>query len=260
MANKARWQVTEGEHGIWHVELRSWNFFQTYINQKLLPYTKYVFRGQAAAKWKLESTLDRALSGLSTTQRAAMRAQHLEEFRLATRGRRGTHPPKLESEDDWWALCQHHGLATPLLDFTASPYVAAYFACTGDSAPGDSRAAVWAVQQEAVSGQTKVSNPESPPGEWIEIIRPPSDENARLVNQAGLFLRMPSGSNLEEWVRQHIRKALDRAALVKISFPRESTDNFLRSLNRMNINHATLFPDLMGASVHCNRKLQLRNY
>ena len=50
---------------------------------------------------------------------------------------------------EWLALLQHWGGPTRLLDFTASPYVAAYFAVE-DAREQDGFCAVWAVDKHAV--------------------------------------------------------------------------------------------------------------
>ena len=48
--------------------------------------------------------------------------------------------------------------------------------------------------------------------------------------------------------------------LIKIVFPKTGAKDCLRYLNRMNINHATLFPDLYGASQFCNMEQQIPKY
>ena len=51
------------------------------------------------------------------------------------------HVPEWEDDFQWLALMQHHGAPTRLLDFTWSPYVAAFLAL--ERAVDD--AAVWAI-------------------------------------------------------------------------------------------------------------------
>jgi hypothetical protein len=93
----------------------------------------------------------------------------------------------------------------------------------------------------------------------IEFIRPMSDENQRLVNQGGLFSRSPIGENLEGWVQRNYN-GHDRYILMKILIPNKDREMCLRMLNRMNINHLTLFPDLFGASKFCNTFAEIDKY
>ena len=48
--------------------------------------------------------------------------------------------------------------------------------------------------------------------------------------------------------------------LIRITIPNKDRIDCLRSLNRMNINHLTLFPDLYGASRFCNHHAATKNY
>jgi hypothetical protein len=186
-------------------------------------------------------------------------ADHLESFKYATRGRRGLTPATL-LENDWWALGQHFGLATPLLDWTRSPFAAAYFAFELNADPTDYRV-VYGLDQNAV----KLRNNDLLEGlslekgrpRVIEFIDPMSDENQRLVSQGGLFTRAPVGISIEQWVADEFGGS-SAAILLKIEIPNQDRITCLRTLERMNINHLSLFPDLSGASRYTNLKLELK--
>lgn len=67
--------------------------------------------------------------------------------------------------------------------------------------------------------------------------------------------------DIESWISKysdHIPK--DKIALIKVKIPNELRESMLIVLNRMNINHLTLFPDLEGASLYANMALKINKY
>ena len=262
MARTARWTQNKTSQGIYEVKLSSWKYFSDYINQEILNYNSFVFRGHGNSSWKLEPTLDRIIK----YPKSPKRESHLESFKFETRGRRGRNPSLLETENDWWALGQHHGLHTPLLDWTESPFVALYFAASNALKEKHNSLSVFALNQISIralngtidkSDNIELINDQKP---TVKIVKPLSDENSRLVSQRGLFTRGPNNMDLETWVNKYYPEDRKYMDLIKITIPNSGMQDCMRYLNRMNINYSTLFPDLMGASDFCNTKLTINKY
>jgi len=97
----------------------------------------------------------------------------------------------------------------------------------------------------------------------VRIINPLTNENPRLVSQGGLFTKLPNNTDLESWIKEKFKEATDYFTLMKFLIPFKSIEqrkNVLIALNRMNINHASLFPDLNGSSEFCNTNLLIHSY
>ena len=250
------------KNGISTNEVTDWNDFLVFVN-KYLEYNHFVWRGQADSSWLLEPTFDRIMKENGKTDSKEILNSHLERFKYAIRGRRGINPPQIETENDWWALGQHHGLNTPLLDWTKSPFVASYFAMVPKLESSTNFRVIYGISQttiKIISAENLKKNSAKKKESIVEFINPLSDENNRLVNQMGLFTRTPNGIDLESWYRENIEEKDGYARMWKILIPESERITALRSLNRMNINHATLFPDIYGASKYVNVDLEIDNY
>lgn len=222
----------------------------------------YVWRGQRH-QWSLRSSFDRLLDQVGLLSQPPevldrIAHEHLSRFKYAARGRRGLNPVSL-IDRDWWALGQHFGLATPLLDWTRSPFAAAYFAYEKPSTDLAPSRVVFGLHQRAVeqrSAEIAAAGDEHGRSAAIEFVDPFSDENPRLVSQGALFTRGPIGVPIERWITNAF-EGLDTPVLLRIELPDADRLSCLSVLNRMNINHASLFPDLSGATRFVNLRAEL---
>src|SRR5262249_28753799 len=110
----------------------TWNDFKNGIRDKLPGahdfdvYKKFIFRGQGSADWPLKSTFDRTYSNQQAASRYTIAKNLIKDFYEECE----RYSAWRYNEDDprVLAMAQHHGLPTRLLDWSFSPYVAAYFA------------------------------------------------------------------------------------------------------------------------------------
>lgn len=252
--------------------MKSWDDFTNFINKHFLKYSRqYIWRGQENSEWLLESALDRLLKKFKREERPLIRERHLENFRYSIRGRSGSSLVELSDDDICWALGQHYGLATPLLDWTVSPFIAAFFAICNIpySYPNalieglsEKSFTIYALHKYSILEMNKSLN-EDIASRALRIIEPLFDGNPRLVSQGGLFTKMPDSTDVESWVMDKFLGQEDLEILIKFVIPYrniESSRKVLSLLNRMNINHLSLFPDLYGSSLFCNMRLAVPTY
>ena len=156
--------------------MESWDAFLKIITGS--PYSNWAFRGHRKEAWPLASALSRYFRNFHIDRRAWPQ----QEGRILRVFKRKAHqflaqPPDPDDDFQWLALMQHHGAPTRLLDFTWSPYVAAFFAL--ERATGD--AAVWALNPADISagGIRRSRNRASPPSP-----RAPWTRGARAISRA----------------------------------------------------------------------------
>lgn len=221
-----------------------------------------VFRGHRRFDWSLMPTLGRLTTNGIVTE--ALAQAQLDQFKRAVRGRL-TDAAIVNEDDELWSVGQHHGLMTPLLDWTYSPYVALFFAFHKDDSKEEAGNPYRAVY---VLNKSFLAEHEGETG--IRVWEPRKDDHGRLVNQAGLFTFSPTDATIENKLAtvladdelfedEELRSASEDEQpdilakyICKIYIRNEERDACLRHLRRMNVHHASLFPDLLGASEYCN--------
>jgi hypothetical protein len=248
------------------IHITNWNEFVALTSEC----DGWAFRGLQDADWPLMSSLSRHLQSFVPD----MTSWQIREERALRIFRRKAHnylsdASVLSDDIRCLALMQHHGAPTRMLDFTKSPFVAAFFALNN----AIKSSAVFALDTPTLWSATPTNNLDL----RREVIDPrikdnfahyfatnsnkiiwvgePAEMDRRLVAQSGTFV-VPGvlDKSLDEIIQQY---QSGKPLIKKIVLPPSIRAEAMLSLYRMNITHATLFPDLDGLSRSIGYELEI---
>lgn len=257
------------------VQIEKWSDFRKEIAGTSFAGPVY-WRGQSNSNWVLASSFERLVLSLAGGSRPGaemtypyggrytrsgrsiwsqtflndFRSRYLMAFRDHCVGLRGPNPQQL-TDDEWWALGRHYGLITPLLDWTESPYIAAFFAISG----------LFESQRNGAGGSLSFSgatasvfrllhSPELESIDGFRILHPRVEELGRMHNQRGCFTCLNSDMFFElESFLDHMGKG---AFLKKYILSDQVIPDALKEFWSAGIDSRLIFPDLHGAALASN--------
>ncbi len=244
--------------------LDSWEQFEPYIKQLELDRAKsaptcygsvshFLFRGHGDHSWRLETTLDR-------TNIKTWSLSKYFRFILIARSQIETFTKIRWEIEDWpklrdWAskydnlklmqfpgydylvFLRHHGFPSPLLDWTRSPYIAAFFAF---AKARSERVSIYVYQEYSGQGKDGASN--SP---QVVSFGPYVRSHSRHFLQQSEYTIAVKYREGEWWYAPHedalAASPSTQDCLWKITIPRTERLKVLRILDAHNLNAFSLF-------------------
>ncbi|MCW7539449.1 FRG domain-containing protein [Aquabacterium sp. A7-Y] len=230
----------------------------------------WAFRGQQRTEWPLYSSLSRHLLSF-VPDTSLWRSREERAIRIFRRKAHNyiSDARSLDDELRCLAMIQHHGGPTRLLDFTKSPFVAAFFAL--EAASGDSAVfavdtpSLWTLAPISENGLVRSTVDPKVKGNLDQYFfsgdhsfvwaGEPNQMDLRLVAQSGTFV-IPSV--LDKTVDEILAGYPSGGSLIKkIVLSAGLRQEGLSMLYRMNVTHASLFPDLEGLARSTRLELEV---
>jgi FRG domain len=217
----------------------TWDQFRREINA--LDRHDWIFRGQTSA-WPLRTTFHRKQRNDLITY-SSDDVPAIESI-VAAHAERWLDPRDEKAHAALLALAQHHGYPTPLLDWTESPYIAAYFAVR-DPPPVDVDGAgrIFALNSRIWKAGTRQARTIEEPHPHLTILHVLPLLNPRATQQQAVTM-LSNVDDIEKFIR--LFSEVNADAFKWWDLPAESRQSTLAELEWMGITEAQLFPGLDG--------------
>lgn len=232
--------VSNPSNLIGRTDITSWENFRDWAIDRHP--RNYIFRGQAH-KHKLSTTFHRTwrknLQRWIVEDVPALYGAMVEKISYPLDLGNMTHNAA------FWSILQHHGYPTPLLDWTFSPFVAAYFAFANVNIEEEACPRILIFDQAKWNeryGKVRFTVDPSPP--QLVVLESFNFGNPRATPQQALST-VSNVVDIEEFIRA--REIEDQQEyLTMCDFPSQKAPQILRELQLMGITYGSLFPGLDG--------------
>lgn len=199
-----------------------------------------LWRGQPA-KDPLLPSITRKDPSVDTTE--VEKAMLIEFKRRATR----LLSPLPSNDWEWLIHAQHYGMKTRLLDWSGNPLVALWFACCNEDKKSDSYV-YGLINVEKYLLNNLGDNPFD--RSKTRVIKPALN-NDRIIAQSGWFTVHKYSAKANRFVPLNSNSEI-RENIAEFKIPGLVKHDMLLRLDRMGIDHNTIFPGVEGVCRHLN--------
>ena len=144
-----------------------------------------------------------------------------------------------------WSILQHHGYPTPMIDWSFSPFVAAYFAFQDADQQPDCAPRIFIFDQARWNERYGKAGfiVDAAPNQLVVIESMPAANPRHAPQQA--ISTVTNLADVEDFIRKRERED-GETYLTVCDLPRESRPQIMRELELMGITFGSLFPGLDG--------------
>jgi hypothetical protein len=238
-------------------ECNSWRDFKEWVDELHDRGDNFLFRGHGDNSFELRTSLAR--SGRTRLERYLVNQFQDFIYNGSPVFNENLDPDNPSHFATLLGLAQHHGLPTPLLDWTRSPYIAAYFAFSDAVDNGRHKSDVPYVRIYALSGRfwrgsgSRISLTFARP--YIDVLGILPRGNPRIYAQQGVFL-VTNIVDIGAWICKQSDEANGAPFLIAADIPMACWKTAMADLEYMGMTAANLFPGLDGVSKAVRHKLE----
>lgn len=233
--------------------LHTWSQYKEWVANEAHKGKNYWYRGQSDATWVLKTTFHRLADKNGMTMLQYLNLVETElHYQVSSRLNETINLKDEFAFGSYLALLRNHGFPSPLLDWTISPYVAAYFAFreSNNFNPICRRIRIYVFDfklWQDTYAQPKDLKATEP---YVSVVRPHAKYNPRQLAQNTVY----TVTNVSDMGGHIDGNKKTQSFLYFFELSADLKNNIIKELDLMGINEMTLFPDLDGLCREINKK------